>query len=96
MGGFGSGDWADLYKRKTSVEQCMTISAKSLNEYGFFESDKSGVITWTNGFGEKAGEVKIQSVMGGNGNTTYLELEIGGFVTSRQKIELFSTISREH
>jgi hypothetical protein len=92
MGGFGSGDWADLYLRKTSVEQCMTISAKKLNEFGFFAGDKSGVITWTNAFGEKTGEVKIQSVMGGNGNTTYLELEIGGFVTSRQKIELISTV----
>ena len=30
--------------------------------------------------------------MGGNGNTTCLELDIGGFVTSRQKIELYSTV----
>ena len=65
----------------------MTISAKRLKDFGFFASNKSGVITWTNEFGEKTGEVKIQSVMGGNGNTTCLELEIGGFVTSRQKIE---------
>ncbi len=36
--------------------------------------------------------MKIQSVMSGNGNTTYLEIEIGGFVTSRQKIEIFSTV----
>ena len=91
MGGFGSGDWVDVAKRKTTVELCRSISAKSLNDNGFFAENKSGVITWTNNFGENIGARKIQSYVSGNGNTTYLELMTGGFVTSRQEIGLTTT-----
>ena len=91
MGGFGSGDWADVAKRKTTVELCMSISAKGLKDNGFFAENKSGLITWTNEFGEKTGAVKIQSYINGNGNKTCLELITEGFVTSRQKIELTRT-----
>lgn len=61
MGGFGSGDWADAVKRKTTVELCRSISARGLKDYGFFAENKTGVITWTNEFGEKTGTAKIQS-----------------------------------
>ena len=91
MGGFGSGDWANVATRKRTVGLCMSISASSLRKYGFFAENKSGTITWTNELSEEIGTVKIQSVMSGNGNKTYLELAIGGFVTSRQTIELSST-----
>ena len=91
MGGFGSGDWADVATRKRTVGLCMSISASRLKKYGFFAENKSGTITWTNEFSEEIGTVKIQSVMSGNGNKTYLELAIGGFVTTRQTIELTTT-----
>ena len=91
MGGFGSGDWADVAKRKTAVELCMSISAKSLKDNGFFAENKSGAISWTNEFSELIGSVKIQSFVNGNGNKTHIELAIEGFVTSRQKIGLTTT-----
>ncbi len=91
MGGFGSGDWADVATRKRTVGLCMSISASSLRKYGFFAENKSGTINWTNEFSEEIGMVRIQSVMSGNGNKTYLELALGGFVTSRQTIELTTT-----
>jgi hypothetical protein len=91
VGGFGSGDWADAVKRKTTVELCRSISARSLKGYGFFAENKTGAITWTNEFGEKTGTAKIQSFVNGNGNKTRLEIAIEGFVTSRQKIELTTT-----
>ncbi len=91
MGGFGSGDWMDVAKRKMTVELCRTISAKSLKDNGFFAENKSGVITWTNNFGENIGMLKIQSYVSGNGNKTYLELTTEGFVTSRQEIGLTTT-----
>jgi len=94
VGGFGSGDWADAVKRKTTVQLCMSISAKSLKDYGFFADNKSGTINWTNELGEQTGTVKIQSHVSGNGNKTCLEITTGGFVTSRQEIELTQTPCR--
>ncbi len=91
MGGFGSGDWADVAKRKTTTELCMSISASSLKKYGFFEENKTGIITWTNDFSELIGTVKIQSFVSSNGNKTRIEVSTEGFVTSRQKIELTKT-----
>ncbi len=91
MGGFGSGDWADAVRRKTSVQLCMTISASSLNKNGFFDKNKSGVITWTNEFSEVIGSAKIKSVVSGNGNKTCIEVLAEGCVTSRQKIGLTTT-----
>ena len=81
----------DVAKRKTTVELCRTISAKGLKDNGFFAENKSGVITWTNSFGENIGTRKIQSYVNGNGNKTYLELMTEGFVTSRQEIGLTTT-----
>ncbi len=91
MGGFGSGDWADAATRKIAVELCMTISATSLKDKGFFAQNKTGTIQWRNGFGEQIGHVQIQSLVSGNGNKTHLELTMGGFVTSRQRIDLTRT-----
>lgn len=91
MGGFGSGKWADLYLRKTSVQQCMTISVKILRVNGFLSAGRAGEIVWTDPAGKEMGRVNIQTVTGGDGDIICLQLRIGGFVTSRQTIELSST-----
>jgi len=95
MGGFGSGDWADVMTRKVNTGLCRTLSVKTLKKMGVFDVDRVGEvfsIRWVNGFGEDAGMVSIipQVSVGGNGNKTSLRVDIGGFVTG-QDISLTAT-----
>ncbi len=60
MGGFGSGLWSDVSKRKTSVEQCLVLSVRSLRLSGFLVAGRSGVISWSNAAGEVVGEASIE------------------------------------
>jgi hypothetical protein len=91
MGGFGSGKWADLCRRKTSVELCREISVKFLKKNGFLDANKKGVIIWTNDADDVVGSVEVETIISGDGDKTYLELGIGGFVNGRQKIGLTKT-----
>lgn len=61
MGGFGSGKWIDLVNRKTTVDLCNEISAKSLKEKGFFDASISGIIEWKNTSGVVVNRVDIES-----------------------------------
>ena len=95
MGGFGSGDWADVMTRKVNTGLCRTLSVKTLKKMGVFDVDRVGEvfsIRWVNGFGEDAGMVSIipQVSVGGNGNKTSLRVDIGGIVTG-QDISLTTT-----
>lgn len=60
MGGFGSGDWSDPSTRKTSVEQCMILSVRSLRLSGFLAAGRAGEIKWSNGAGEIIGKASIE------------------------------------
>ncbi len=91
MGGFGSGKWADVCQRKTSVELCREISVKFLKENGFLSADRTGSILWTNDAGDVVGSINVETFVSGNGNKTYLELTTGGFVNGRQRIGLTKT-----
>ena len=86
MGGFGSGKWANVYLRKISVQQCMVISAKLLKENGFLSAGRVGDIVWTGPAGKETGRVIIQTVAGGDGDITCLQLRIGGIVTTQKYI----------
>ena len=95
MGGFGSGDWADVMTRKVNTSLCRSLSVKRLKKMGVFDVDRVGEvfsIRWVNGFGEDAGMVSIipQVSVGGNGNKTSLRVDIGGIVTG-QDISLTTT-----
>ena len=95
MGGFGSGDWADVMTRKVNTGLCRSLSVKRLKKIGVFDVDRVGEvfsIRWVNEFGEDAGMVSIipQVSVGGNGNKTSLRVDIGGFVTG-QDISLTTT-----
>ena len=95
MGGFGSGDWADVTTRKVSTGLCRTLSVKSLKMMGVFDVDRSGEvfsIRWVNEFGEDAGKVSIipQVHSSGNGNKTSLRVDIEGCVTG-QDISITTT-----
>lgn len=92
MGGFGSGKWTDIYLRKTSVQQCMSISVKLLRDNGFLSSGRVGEIVWTDPAGKETGRVNIQTVTGGDGDITSLQLKIEGIVTGHEYfIELTTT-----
>jgi hypothetical protein len=41
MGGFGSGDWADVMTRKVNTGRCRTLSVKTLKKMGVFDDDLS-------------------------------------------------------
>ncbi len=84
MGGFGSGDWANVYQRKTSVQQCKEISVKILRRNGFFSAGRVGKVVWTDPAGKETGRVNIQTVAGGDGDITCLQLRIGGIVTGQE------------
>lgn len=86
MGGFGSGDWADLYNRKTSVEQCMSISAKLLRENGLLEAGRNCEIVWTNSTGKVTARALLQTLAGVDGDITSLRLKISGIVTGQKNI----------
>ena len=95
MGGFGSGDWADVMTRKVHTGLCRTLSVKRLKKMGVFDDDRVDErfsINWVNEFGEDAGKVSIiPQVRGsGNGNKTSLRVDIGGIVTG-QDISLTTT-----
>ena len=95
MGGFGSGDWADVMTRKVNTSLCRSLSVKTLKKMGVFDVDRVGEvfsIRWVNEFDEDAGRVSIipQVSVGGNGNKTSLRVDIGGFVTG-QDIEITTT-----
>ena len=91
MGGFGSGDWADVMTRKVTTGLCRTLSVKTLKTMGMFDdesSDEVFSIRWVNEFGDDAGMVTITPVVSGHGNKRSLRVEIGaavddegGFVT---------------
>ena len=40
MGGFGSGDWADVMTRKVNTGLCRTLSVKTLKTMGVFDEDR--------------------------------------------------------
>jgi len=61
MGGFGSGKWSDVYRRKTTVDLCNEISAKALKEKGFFDASVTGFIEWKNPSGVVVNRVDIES-----------------------------------
>ena len=95
MGGFGSGDWADVMTRKVNTSLCRSLSVKRLKKIGVFDDDRVDErfsIRWVNKFGEDAGMVSIipQVSVGGNGNKTSLRVDIGGIVTG-QDISLTTT-----
>lgn len=62
MGGFGSGNWPDLVRRKTAVEQCLCLSVRRLRLGGFLESNRTGEIVWNNGAGEVSGKAEIKMI----------------------------------
>ena len=85
MGGFGSGDWADVMTRKVNTGLCRTLSVRTLKTMGVFDADRVDerfCIRWVNGFGEDAGGVNITPQAGGNGNKRSLRVEMAGCVTS--------------
>ncbi len=91
MGGFGSGKWADVCQRKTSVELCRKISIRFLKNNGFLDADRAGSIVWKNAAGQVLGSVEVETFISADADKTYLELTTGGIVNSRQKIELTTT-----
>ena len=70
MGGFGSGDWADVVTRKDNTSLCRTISAKQLKDLGLLSGSEGCEISWRNCFGESLGRVHSDLLEGGNGNRT--------------------------
>ena len=81
MGGFGSGDWADVMTRKVNTSLCRTLSVKRLKTMGVFDDDQADgrfSIRWVNEFGEDAEKVTITHQVSGNGNKRSLRVEIGG------------------
>ena len=81
MGGFGSGDWADVMTRKINTGLCRTLSIRTLKKMGVFEDDLADEVfsvRWVNEFGEDAGSVTITPQAGGNGNKRSLRVEMGG------------------
>ena len=93
MGGFGSGKWIDVYQRKTSVQLCKEISVKILRRNGFLSAGRAGKIVWTDPAGKETGRVKIQTVTGGDGDITSLQLRIGGIVTGQEYFIKFTRTS---
>ena len=91
MGGFGSGKWADVCQRKTSVELCREISVKFLKKNGFLDANKKGFIIWTNDADDVVGSVEIETFISVDTDKTCLELGIGGFVNGKHKIPLTKT-----
>ena len=91
MGGFGSGKWSDVCRRKQSVELCREISIKFLKDNGFLDANKIGNIHWKNAAGEVVGSVEVQTFISDDNDKTRLEVAIGGYVNRRQKIELTTT-----
>lgn len=83
MGGFGSGDWADVTTRKIHTGLCRSLSVKTLKKMGVFDDSPDEVysISWVNDLGEAAGKVTITPHVGGNGNKRSLRVEIEGIVT---------------
>ena len=93
MGGFGSGDWADVTTRKIHTGLCLSLSVNTLKKMGVFDAwHNQYSIQWTNELGEDAGKVSIipQVRSSGNGNKTSLRTDIGGFVTG-QDISITTT-----
>jgi len=69
MGGFGSGDWADVMTRKVNTGLCRTLSVKTLKMMGVFDDDPSDEvfsIRWVNEFGEDGGMVTITPHVSGS------------------------------
>jgi len=90
MGGFGSGKWMDIYRRKTSVEICNEISIKLLRENGFLDCSKTGVVEWKNAAGELVCSFEIESYISVDvDKTSFLMVRQGVLSTGvEQKIEL--------
>jgi hypothetical protein len=84
MGGFGSGKWMDVYRRKISVEQCMSISVKFLRVNGLLEAGRAGEIFWTDPSNKETGRAVIEVVSSGDGDITSLRLKTGGIVTGQE------------
>jgi len=81
MGGFGSGDWADVMTRKVNTGLCRTLSVKTLKMMGVFDADcpeDRFFIRWVNEFGEDAGMVTITPQVSGHGNKRSLRVEMAG------------------
>ena len=89
MGGFGSGKWMDVCKRKASVEICQELSIKQLRENGFLDCNKNGVIEWKNAAGEVVFSAAVESfITVANAKTSFLVVRSGVLSTGVQKIEL--------
>lgn len=52
MGGIGSGNWYRYARKKSTVEESLTVAMEDLREHLF--SDSAGVVTWTSGSGNKS------------------------------------------
>ena len=64
MGGFGSGDWADVAGRKDSVDLSRVLSIRMLRMHGFFDSDKVASVQWSNQADEIVCSAKISTNLG--------------------------------
>ena len=64
MGGFGSGDWADVAGRKDSVDLSKILSIRMLRKNGFFEGDKVGTVQWSNQAGEMVRSAEVRTILG--------------------------------
>jgi hypothetical protein len=90
MGGFGSGKWSDVYRRKTSVELCNEMCIKLLRENGFLDESKAGFIEWRNNAGDVVNRVDVESFINVDADkTSYLVVRIGVLSSAiEQRIEL--------
>jgi len=64
MGGFGSGDWADVAGRKDSVDLSRVLSIRMLRKHGFFNGDKVASVQWSNQAGEIVCSAEVRTVLG--------------------------------
>ena len=64
MGGFGSGRWPDILRRKIPVEMCRCLTVKQLRLSGFLAAGRCGEIDWTNAGGNSLGKAKLKMQTG--------------------------------
>jgi hypothetical protein len=64
MGGFGSGDWANIARRKDTVDCSKVLNIRMLRMNGFFDGDKVAPVEWKNQAGEIVCSAEVRTILG--------------------------------